>query len=190
VKKKRLLMLLVGLAGCVDAGNPDLATEFRETPLRALGGVEIGMSAQRLRSARPDAVTDPGSGMRERIPGYSVAYKFRMTSMDGANEIAPAERLLAVFMTRQVSSYEEAETAWREQIRTLAKAKRKPDLCESVAGGGAQARWFASERMLVIGAFPGNPAYSTVVPRMLLAMGLKDAINEPRGAAPTACPTS
>ncbi|HET9425842.1 MAG TPA: hypothetical protein VFO55_10755 [Gemmatimonadaceae bacterium] len=188
---RRLLIVMLGVTACgAGAGNPDLATEFRETPLRAVPGVQIGMPVSRLKAARPNAASDGFSGMRETISGHLVAYRFRGAAAEVAGDPAADERLLAVFVTRRLGSPGEVSSSWREQVQAVAGSKRAPDLCESLPNGGMQARWHFDRMSLVIAAVPGTAAGTTGSPRVVLAFGRANVINQPQGATPLPCPTS
>jgi hypothetical protein len=184
------LILVALAAGCAEQANPDVSFQFRETSLRQLQGVEIGMPAKALRTSRPATKFEPAGGLREIIPGYTVLYKFRSAAEDGATDVAPGDKLLAVFMTRPFDSFEAATSEWREQVRALARSKRIPDLCEGFASGGMQARWLSTNQNLLIGVFPSPASAAQIPPRTLLALGRLEAINQPAGAKPVACPTT
>jgi hypothetical protein len=183
-----LLTLLVAPAACTDAaGNPDLATEFRETPLRMLPGVQIGMQARQLRRTRPATRYAPYLGLQESIPGYGVSYRFESAVGDAeGSDVSPRDDLKAVYMARTFDLDEAAVAAWREQVATLVSSRRAPDVCDSIPGGGRQARWLSGKQELVAGVFPA-PA-SPPRARLVLVVGRMDYIKQPQGATPVPCP--
>jgi hypothetical protein len=190
MKAARLILLAVALSGCANDSR-ELSTQFSETPFRQLRGVELGMMGKQLQAARPAARYAPYLGLQETIPGHIVSYQFPSAMNDNPEKaVAPADRLLGVYITRNYESEEAATAAWRAAVIDVAKGRRKPDLCESFAAGGRQARWFAGKMALAIGAFPREPAAPHVVDRVIYAVSPMDGLKQPVGATKIECPTT
>jgi hypothetical protein len=182
------LTLVVTFAACTDAtGNPDLATEFRETPLRMLPGVQIGMQAQQLKRARPATRYAPYLGLQESIPGYAVSYRFESAVGDGPDsDVSARDDLEAVYVTQSFDADEAALAAWRDQVTSLAASRRAPDACDSIPGGGRQARWFSGKQGLVAGVFPASS--NSPRARLIVVVGRMEYIKEPKGTTSMPCP--
>lgn len=184
------LTLFAAVAACADArGNPDLATEFRETPLRMLPGVQIGMQARQLKRARPVTRYAPYFGLEETIPGYQVSYRFESAVGDGADsDVSARDDLKAVYMMRPFDSDEAAASAWREQVASLISSHRAPDLCDALPAGGHQARWFSGRMVLAVGVFPKSSTSPSA--RLLYAVSPIDKLKQPEGTTSMPCPKS
>jgi hypothetical protein len=191
IEPKRLfsLIALAAAAACMGSGgNPDLATEFRDSPLRLLPGVQLGMQARDLRRARPEARYSAYLGLQERIPGYRVGYRFASAMRDTQDTVVnDRDDLLAVYMTRDFDATEPALALWNEQVANLTAKKRKPESCEKLPSG-QQASWFAGPMALVIGMFPKTAAIPMA--RVVLVVSPTQSLTQPRGAVPMPCPTS
>lgn len=187
------LLLFSGLAAsaCSDTAGSDLSLQFRETPLRQIPGVFIGMQAKDLERSRPAAIFSPSLGLHEDIPGYGVDYRFQAAAIDhAAKDVDPADKLSGVFVVRVFPSEGAAVDWWAEQVRGMTSARRKPDACVSFPSGGREARWYGGQMTLAIGEFPPAPNMTAGGPRVIFAVTPVKEMKQPAGAAPIACPTS
>ena len=153
---KRLSWRLLGaallLSGCSDRSDrPDLPSAFPSTPLRALDGVHLGMTAGELRSVRPSAEFSPYSGFRELVDSASIGYRF---SSVGETGIDDDRELEVVMLSRSAASIAEARSQWNEAVAAATAQHGMPSTCEQIAGSspGVQAVWRIGEEQLVIGA--------------------------------------
>src|SRR4051812_17779937 len=131
------LLSLIIVTACTDQANPDVSFQFRETPLRQLIGVEIGMPAKSLQASRPQAVFAPNLGFREMIPDYSVSYEFKTAALDpSATAVSPSDILRAIYMARMFDGGDQATAAWQEEVAAVAKARRAAESCKRFPNGG------------------------------------------------------
>jgi hypothetical protein len=185
-----VLSLLI-IAGCSDQANPDVSFQFRETPLRQLTGVEIGMPAKVLRTSRPGTAFSPNLGLRESVPGYSVSYEFKTTALDpDATEVPATDILRGIYMVRPFTDGDQATVAWREEVGAVTSARRAPESCRRFPNGGQEARWFSSKMNLAVGVFPPEPNSATVGWRVITALTTMEAMRQPPGGTTIPCPTS
>jgi hypothetical protein len=185
-----VLSLLIATA-CSDQANPDVSFQFRETPLRQLTGVEIGMPARVLRTSRPGTAFAPNLGFRESIPGYSVSYEFKSAALDpDATEVPVTDILRGIYMVRPFTDAEQAAAAWRVEVATVASARRAPESCRRFPDGGQEARWFSSKMSLAVGMFPPAVNSATVGWRVITALTTMEAMRQPSGGTTIPCPTS
>jgi hypothetical protein len=184
-----VFVLAMTISGCADVTS-DLSTQFSTTPFRHLRGVELGMKGRRLHEIRPAATYAPYLGLQERIPGYTVSYQFPYsTTESNATDVRPNDILEGIFITETLVSLELAEQKWREEVRKVVSARRAPNSCEAFPTGGMQARWFAGDNVLAIGAFPREPMAPTVGDRVIFGLAPRETMKQPAGATPIACPT-
>jgi hypothetical protein len=188
MKSRHILLFLAALAGACADTSGELSSEFRETPFRQLRGVQLGMAGRDLQRIRPDAKYTVFLGLQERIPGYIVSYRFPSAMADSARNVEPNDKLLGVFITQMFETEAAAADEWRKQVSALSSSRRKPDICETFAAGGMQARWFSGKIGLAIGVFAREPVAPNVGPRVIYAVSPSEALKQPEGARPMVCP--
>jgi hypothetical protein len=183
------LLSVIVAAACSDQANPDVSFQFRETPLRQLTGVEIGMPASALRASRPAVAFAPVLGLREAIPGYLVSYEFKSAALDpNATAVPPSDILRGIYMVRNFDGAEQAAAGWTEEVAGVTSARRAPESCRQFPNGGREARWFSSKMSLAVGLFPPEPNSTTVGWRVITALTTMDAMRQPPGGAAITCP--
>jgi hypothetical protein len=188
---RALLASLTVATACTNQANPDVSYQFRETPLRQLVGVEIGMPAQRLKASRPGVIFAPALGFKETVPDYSVSYEFKAAALDpDLTQVPSADPLRGIYMARLLPSDEAAVAAWREEVARIVAARRAPESCQQFPNGGREARWFSSKMSLAVGVFPPERNSAVVGSRVITALTTMEAMRRPAGGTPIPCPTS
>lgn len=191
LKAIRLIALVSVLAACSAPEPTGLPAQFRETPFRHLKGVELGMPAARLRATRPAAKYAAYMGMEERIPGYSVGYKFSNAVSDGADaKLADAAVLEGIYIYEEFVSRDDADKAWYDKVREVSAGHRAPTGCLSLPSGGRQARWATDKSVFVIAAYPRDPTDQRVADRVVYGLALLNKVPQPQGATTITCPTT
>lgn len=187
-----ILTLTLCLAACADYST-DIATDFRETPLRALRGVTMEMTARQLRIARPNIRFVPAAGYQEIFDDHEVVYSFPPGAIgERETEETGRARVSGVFLTRSFASPTAADAFWRDVVSKVTAAHRAPEQCEQISGSsaGMQARWATGSTRLTIGSFkPIDGNSRRIADRVIVAVMTTNAFKLPEGTTPVACPT-
>jgi hypothetical protein len=122
------------------------------------------------------------------MSGYIVSYQFPSSLDDKAQGVDAEDHLTAVFITEMFDSIQNADAAWREKVIAVSSDRKAPTACESVVGGGKQARWVSGKTVFAIGVFPRETSTKNVGDRVLYVLSPVAAFKQLPGAVAISCP--
>jgi hypothetical protein len=108
---------------------------------------------------------------------------------DKAEGVDPEDHLGGVIITEMFASPEQADAGWRAKVVASSSDLGSPTACESVVGGGKQARWVSGKTVFAIGVFPRETAAKNVGDRVLYVLSPLAASKQLPGAVAISCPS-
>lgn len=166
--------LAVSVGAC--AGGVDPSTEFPDTPFRSIQGVTLGMKAQDLRLARPEASFAPYRGFSEMLDTIWIGYQFPARSV-WSSGIEDRARLTRIDAQISKPSLDAAFDEWRQTVASAISRGSTPLRCEYVRGvsSGVNAIWKKAGVWFVVSARGPHPsANDATTDRVIFTVSMMD----------------